>query len=40
LETLGQQPLGSFMLGAVAAGLLLYGAFMFLVARHRYIDTS
>ena len=40
LEALQQQPLGSFMLAAVAAGLLLYGAFMFLVARHRYIDTS
>ncbi|QIN81646.1 DUF1206 domain-containing protein [Rubrobacter tropicus] len=40
LETLQQQPLGSFMLAAVAAGLMIYGAFMFLVARHRHIDTS
>ncbi len=40
LETIQQQPLGSYMLGVIAAGLVLYGAFMFLVARHRYIDTS
>ncbi|CAA9452329.1 MAG: hypothetical protein AVDCRST_MAG01-01-4734 [uncultured Rubrobacteraceae bacterium] len=40
LETLQQQPLGSYMLGAMAAGLVLYGAFMFLVARYRYIDSS
>jgi hypothetical protein len=40
LETIQHQPLGSYMLGAMAAGLVLYGAFMFLVARYRYIDTS
>ena len=40
LETLQQQPLGSYMLGAMAAGFMLYGAFMFLVARHRHIDSS
>ena len=40
LETIQQQPLGSYMLGVVAAGLILYGLFMFLVARYRYIDTS
>jgi len=40
LETLQQQPLGSYMLGTMAAGLVIYGAFMFLVARYRYIDTS
>ena len=40
LETVRHQPLGSYMLGAIAAGLVLYGAFMFLVARYRYIDTS
>ncbi len=40
LETIQHQPLGSYMLGVMAAGLVLYGAFMFLVARHRYIDTS
>ena len=40
LETIQHQPLGSYMLGAMAVGLVLYGAFMFLVARYRYIDTS
>ena len=40
LETIQHQPLGSYMLGAIAAGLVLYGAFMFLVAHYRYIDTS
>ena len=40
LEALQQQPLGSYMLGAMAAGLVLYGLFMFLVARYRYIDSS
>ena len=40
LETVQHQPLGSYMLGAIAAGLVLYGLFMFLVARYRYIDTS
>ena len=40
LETIQQQPQGSYMLGVIAAGLVLYGLFMFLVARYRYIDTS
>ena len=40
LEALQRQPLGSYMLGAMAAGLILYGIFMFLVARYRYIDSS
>ena len=40
LETLQDQPLGSYMLGVIAAGFVLYGVFMFLVARYRYIDTS
>ncbi len=40
LETLQQQPLGSYMLGAMAVGFMLYGAFMFLVAHHRHIDSS
>ena len=40
LETVQHQLLGSYMLGALAAGLMIYGAFMFLVARYRYIDTS
>ncbi len=40
LETIQQQPLGSYMLGVIAAGLVLYGLFMFVVARYRRIDTS
>jgi hypothetical protein len=38
LETIQHQPSGSYMLGAVAAGLLVYGAFMFLVAHYRRIE--
>ena len=37
LETLQRQPSGSYMLAAVAAGLLVHGAFMLLVARYRRI---
>ena len=40
LETLQRQPLGSYMLGAIATGLLFYGAFMFAVARYRHIDPT
>lgn len=40
LSAFQQQPLGSYMLGAMAAGLLLYGAFMFLVARYRRIEAG
>lgn len=40
LEAFHQQPLGFLMLGTMAAGLLVYGVFMFFVARRRYIDTS
>ena len=40
LETLQHQPLGSYMLGAVAAGLLIYGLFMFAVAFYRRIDPA
>ncbi len=39
LETLQHQPLGSYMLGTIAVGLLLYGAFMFAVARYRVIAS-
>lgn len=39
LEALQKQPSGSWMLGAVAAGLLVYGAFMLLVARYRHIGS-
>ena len=38
LETLQRQPSGSYMLGAAAAGLFVYGAFMLLVARYRRIE--
>jgi len=40
LESLQQQPLGSYMLGAIAGGFLLYGAFMFAIARYRRIDPT
>jgi hypothetical protein len=37
LEIVQHQPLGSYMLGAIAVGLLIYGAFMFAIARYRRI---
>ncbi len=40
LETLVRQPLGPYILGVVALGLLIYGAFMLLVARHRRIEAT
>jgi hypothetical protein len=40
LETIQRQPWGSYMLGAVAVGLLVYGAFMLLVARYRRIEPA
>ena len=40
LESLQHQPLGSYMLGTIAVGLLLYGAFMFAVARYRRIEPA
>lgn len=40
LETIQRQPLGSYMLGTVAAGLFVYGAFMLLVARYRRIEPT
>ena len=40
LESLQQQPLGSYMLGAVAVGFLVYGIFMFAIARYRRIDPA
>jgi hypothetical protein len=40
LETIQRQPLGSYMLGIVAVGLLVYGAFMLLVARYRRIEPA
>jgi hypothetical protein len=40
LETVQHQPLGSYMLGTISAGLLVYGAFMFAIARYRRIDPA
>jgi hypothetical protein len=40
LESLQQQPLGSYMLGAIAVGFLVYGVFMFAIARYRRIDSA
>ncbi|HEV3476615.1 MAG TPA: DUF1206 domain-containing protein [Rubrobacteraceae bacterium] len=38
LETLARQPFGPYILGAVALGLVAYGAFMFVMARYRWIE--
>ena len=40
LKLIHQQPSGSYMLGAVAVGLIIYGTFMFLVARYRRIEPA
>jgi hypothetical protein len=40
LETLQHQPLGSYMLGTIAAGFLVYGLFMLAVAYLRRIDPT
>lgn len=40
LEAVQQQTLGSYMLTAVAVGFLLYGAFMFAIARYRRIEAT
>ncbi|MGB3635858.1 MAG: DUF1206 domain-containing protein [Rubrobacteraceae bacterium] len=40
LETLVQQPYGPYLLGIVAAGLIIYGIFMLVVARYRNIEAS
>ena len=39
LELVQHQPLGPYMPGAIAFGLLVYGAFMVAIARYRRIDT-
>jgi hypothetical protein len=39
LETLRRQPLGQWLLAAVALGLVAYGAFQFVKARYRLIET-
>lgn len=40
LETLQHQPLGPYMLGTIALGFLVYGAFMFAIAYYRRIDPA
>jgi hypothetical protein len=40
LETLACQPLGLYILCVVAAGLVAYGAFMFVMARYRRIEPA
>jgi Domain of Unknown Function (DUF1206) len=40
LQTLAQQPLGPWLLGAVALGLVANGLFMLSVARYRHIPTG
>jgi hypothetical protein len=40
LQTLAHQPLGPWLLGAVALGLVAYGLFMLSVARYRRIRTG
>jgi Domain of Unknown Function (DUF1206) len=40
LQTLAHGPYGPYILGAVALGLVAYGAFMFVMARYRRIEPS
>jgi hypothetical protein len=40
LEVLQHQPLGSYMLGVIAVGFLVYGVFMFAIAHYRRIDPA
>ncbi|HEV2914644.1 MAG TPA: DUF1206 domain-containing protein [Pyrinomonadaceae bacterium] len=40
LDTLYRQPYGQWMLGAVAAGLIVYGLYMMVEARYRRINGS
>ena len=40
LQTLAKQPLGPWLLGAVALGLVAFGLFMLSVARYRRIPTG
>jgi hypothetical protein len=37
LRTLQHQPYGPWLLGAVAAGLIAYGGYLFAEARYRHI---
>ena len=38
LQTLAHQPLGPYIIGAVALGFVAYGVFMFIMARYRRIE--
>ena len=40
LQTLARGPFGSYILGAVALGLVAYGTFMFVMARYRRIEPT
>src|SRR5215213_4651741 len=40
LETVHPRPLGPYMLGTIALGLLVYGAFIFAIARYSRIDPA
>jgi len=40
LETVQPRPLGPYVLGAVALRLLVYGAFIFAIARYSRIDPA
>jgi hypothetical protein len=40
LRTLARQPFDPYVLGAVAIGLVAYGAFMFVMARYRKIEPT
>jgi hypothetical protein len=40
LEIVQHQPLGTYMLGAIAFGLIVYGAFMFAIAHYRRIGRA
>ena len=40
LQTLAEQPLGPWLLGIVAVGLIAYGLFMLSVARYRHINMG
>jgi hypothetical protein len=40
LQIVQHQPLGPYMLGTIAFGLIVYGAFMFAIARYRRIDPA
>jgi Domain of Unknown Function (DUF1206) len=40
LETLVRQPFGTYIIGAVALGLVAYSVFMFVMARYRRIEAA